>query len=383
MTTVLPAVMPSCLVDEESERAWLVYAQRLLAHSAHVGRQRLLPAQSFAQLPRRDGRNAYRVGGLLPRDGIAILGGVPKSRKSWFALDLVIAVASGQAVLGGRPVQPGPVLYVALEDQKEDVRTRLRALGAGRGITEEELGALDLWVVGGTQLDLLDLQKVEEIVARGVMALHQKHPDQVPSRFALIVIDPLRDAHSANEDSSTEMRPVLASLRGLQRALGGTVLVTHHLSKGSSRQGGTIWDRLRGSGAILGAVDAALMVDDPDSPDPGKLTATLHTLMRAGRGTAPCAVTLTIDDDAGEAIFARWSEAALPTRSDGVANDAERIAIHLQAHPDGLAMSRLREVIGGNDHRVKAAVSALTVAGRVTTTQRGKATVVRLALPLG
>lgn len=155
------------------------------------------------------------------------------------------------------------------------------------------------------------------------------------------------------------------------------------MSKGGSRQGGTIWDRLRGSGAILGAVDAALMVDDPDTVEPGKLTATLHTLMRAGRGAAPFGLTLTIDDEAGEAIFARWTESALLTRSDGIANDAERIAVHLQGHPDGLAMSRLREVIGGNDGRVKTAVAVLTNNGRATIVERGKSKVVRLLAPSG
>jgi len=383
MTTFVPTTIPTSVVVDEVEHAWRMWAARLLAQSAEVGRKSLEPAKSFALLPRRDGRSAFLVAGLLPRDGVAILGGVPKSRKSWFALDLGLAVASGQAVLGSRPVQPGPVLYVVLEDQEEDVRTRLRALGAGRGLTEESLAALDLWVVGGTPLDLLEPQKVEEIVARGVMALQHKHDGKVPQRFALIVIDPLRDAHSANEDSSTEMRPVLASLRGLQRALGGTVLVTHHLAKGGSRQGGTIWDRLRGSGAILGAVDAALMVDDPESDDPGKLTATLHTLMRAGRAASPFGVTLMIDDEDGEAIFARWTESALPTRSDGIASDAERIALHLQSHPDGLAMSRLREVIGGNDGRVKAAVAVLTTGGRAVIAERGKSRLVRLVAPSG
>lgn len=319
----------------------------------------------------------------MPREGVAILGGVPKSRKSWLALDLAVAVASGQPMLDGRRVQRGPVLYVALEDQEDDVRIRLRALGASRGLSPEDLDSLDLWVVGGTPLDLLDPGKVEEAMTRAVMAFHGKHGASIPPRFALIVIDPLRDAHGANEDSSTEMRPVLGALRMIQRSFGGTVLVTHHLSKGGGRPGGTVWERLRGSGAILGAVDAALMVDDVESPEPGRLTATLHTLLRAGRGSQPVTVTLTIEDERGEAKVARWTETPLPSRADGINHDADRIAAHLKGHADGLAVSRLREVIGGNDGRVKAAVAVLSAAGRVQVVQRGKSKVVRLAEPFG
>ncbi len=57
----------------------------------------------------------WMVPGLLP-DGLTLLAGKPKMGKSWLALELAIAVATGGVALGQIPVEPGDVLYLALED---------------------------------------------------------------------------------------------------------------------------------------------------------------------------------------------------------------------------------------------------------------------------
>ena len=48
------------------------------------------------------------VPGILP-EGLTLLAGKPKLGKSWLALDIAVAVASGGSVLG-RECEPGPVL---------------------------------------------------------------------------------------------------------------------------------------------------------------------------------------------------------------------------------------------------------------------------------
>lgn len=57
--------------------------------------------------------------------GVALLCGSPKIGKSWLALDLAIAVASGGAAFGVKPCDPGSVLYLALEDNQRRLRSRL------------------------------------------------------------------------------------------------------------------------------------------------------------------------------------------------------------------------------------------------------------------
>ncbi len=68
----------------------------------------------------------FAVPGLLPV-GASILGGKPKTGKSWLALQLSMEVASGGEVLG-QTVEQGDVLYLALEDNDARLKSRMSKL---------------------------------------------------------------------------------------------------------------------------------------------------------------------------------------------------------------------------------------------------------------
>ena len=70
------------------------------------------------------------VEGLLPM-GMGVLVAKPKLGKSWMVLDLCLAVAQGEPFLGFSTRQHG-TLYLALEDGKSRMQTRLRRLLEGR-----------------------------------------------------------------------------------------------------------------------------------------------------------------------------------------------------------------------------------------------------------
>ena len=63
---------------------------------------------------------------ILP-EGLTLLAGKPKRGKSWLALDIALAIASGGTVLGRR-CDPGPVLYLALEDNPRRLKKRLELI---------------------------------------------------------------------------------------------------------------------------------------------------------------------------------------------------------------------------------------------------------------
>jgi hypothetical protein len=67
------------------------------------------------------------VPGLLI-EGHSLLCGKPKGGKSWMALEVAIAVASGRPALCGFQTVQGDVLYLALEDGKRRLQGRLRKL---------------------------------------------------------------------------------------------------------------------------------------------------------------------------------------------------------------------------------------------------------------
>jgi hypothetical protein len=79
-----------------------------------------LSAMKFAPL-------RYVIPDLLP-EGLAILAGKPKFGKSFAALDLCIAVATGGKALGSISCEGGDVLYCALEDSPRRLQDRIRGM---------------------------------------------------------------------------------------------------------------------------------------------------------------------------------------------------------------------------------------------------------------
>jgi hypothetical protein len=68
------------------------------------------------------------VPGLLPA-GLTVLAASPKVGKSWLALSISLAVATGGTVFD-REVEQGDVLHLALEDGDRRLQSRLKKLGA-------------------------------------------------------------------------------------------------------------------------------------------------------------------------------------------------------------------------------------------------------------
>ena len=63
---------------------------------------------------------------LLPDNSLFLLTGKPKTGKSFLALDIADCVSRGTPVLAALPVnRPGPVLYLALENGKQEIARRL------------------------------------------------------------------------------------------------------------------------------------------------------------------------------------------------------------------------------------------------------------------
>jgi 5S rRNA maturation endonuclease (ribonuclease M5) len=69
----------------------------------------------------------WAVPGLIS-EGYVILAGRPKRGKSWFALGLAIAIASGGYALGKIKVEQGEVLYLALEDNMRRLQNRIKTI---------------------------------------------------------------------------------------------------------------------------------------------------------------------------------------------------------------------------------------------------------------
>ncbi len=195
---------------------------------------------------------------LLPKGGILVIGAPAKTRKSYFAIHLAYCLSTGNSFLGFKIEKPQRVLYIEKEigvagmrDRAEQVHRRF-----GDAFAEDNL----FFLPKGNQTRKLSLGSDE---LRRVVATH--NPD-------VIVLDPLRRFHRADEDSSGEMEKVFDAIEELQSVhLNGdsfvygeraerSVILIHHCGKPSENRNPEDPNSLRGSSFIFDAGDSYAML---------------------------------------------------------------------------------------------------------------------------
>jgi hypothetical protein len=195
------------------------------------------PTALAATTPRLE----WLVDGLFLKAGAGILGGAPKSCKSFFALDLAVSVASATPCAGSFPVpSAAPVVLLSAEDPPAVVVERLEALARGREI---DLRTLPLHVIVEHPVRLPDdLERLRATVL-----------SHCP---ALLLLDPLIRLHRADENSASEMSVILDGLRDLARSCHTAILLVHHSRKATT--GGSLGTGLRGSSDLHAFGDSNL-----------------------------------------------------------------------------------------------------------------------------
>ncbi|MGH3737200.1 MAG: AAA family ATPase, partial [Micromonosporaceae bacterium] len=93
----------------------------------------------------------WAVPDLIP-EGVTLLAGQPKVGKSWLSLGLAVAVASGGKALGDIDVEPGAVLYAALEDTPRRLQDRLGRVLGGQYPSPEARRNLEIVTTWDTEL---------------------------------------------------------------------------------------------------------------------------------------------------------------------------------------------------------------------------------------
>ncbi|MGH3646932.1 MAG: AAA family ATPase [Micromonosporaceae bacterium] len=93
----------------------------------------------------------WAVPDLIP-EGVTLLAGQPKIGKSWLSLGLAVAVASGGKALGDIDVEPGGVLYAALEDTPRRLQDRLGRVLGGQQPSPEARRNLEIVTTWDTEL---------------------------------------------------------------------------------------------------------------------------------------------------------------------------------------------------------------------------------------
>ena len=199
---------------------------------------------------------AWLVPDLVPDDALVCLFGAPGSGKTFVALDLALTLASGLCKWQNIPLPPSPkqpaVVYVAGEGI-HGLRDRVSAWASRHSRSDQQLYEARVCFV--QQAVALNKEADVREFIDAVLQYQQENECEV----RMVVFDTLaRCAVGADENSSQEMGVVVDHLDKIRRRVstanggcGCTAMLVHHSGKASPSS-------MRGSSAVVAAVDAAL-----------------------------------------------------------------------------------------------------------------------------
>ena len=186
----------------------------------------------------------YLVPGMIARKTLTLWTGADGTAKTYLALLMEIAVAGGGRFLG-RQCQQADVLHLDYENPSFAIRDRLDVMTGGTVVPR-----LKVW---GTWLE----QQPPPIGSDLLLTIAKESQP-------LMIFDPFRYAHAAEENDSTAMMGIMQSLRSYAAA-GAAVVILHHPARSEGSTG-------RGSTAIKGAVDLCYLQEMADPNDGGLIT---------------------------------------------------------------------------------------------------------------
>lgn len=225
---------------------------------------------SIADLQKRTFKEInWIIPNVLPV-GAFILGARPKMRKTFLALQLSMAVASGRKFLDWQCNQ-GDVLFLGLEDNERRIRERIQLLQTFE-LNAPDLSGFRYWTGGidiapsGKQFvaNPEELARTLNTFPKGEEGVHaiDAYLDLFPNT-KLVVIDTLarfRD-HSTNRDIYQRDYDQIMPITELCNRRQVCGLIVHHEKKGlASEETGDFMEDVSGSSGITGAVDGVISI---------------------------------------------------------------------------------------------------------------------------
>lgn len=198
----------------------------------------------------------WLIQGVIPKGSFTALYGPPGSFKSFIALDIAEAIATGRTWMGKEVKQTGAVLYLAGEGFG-GIGARIKACKMHH---QTEDGA-PIYIVRH-QLNLRSSAEDFNALMMAVVTL----VEQTGMEFSLAIVDTLARAFGGgNENSSEDMGAFITAMGKVQEFLNCALMVLHHSGKDAAKG-------LRGHSSLLGAVDTELELLRFDEQMKGVLT---------------------------------------------------------------------------------------------------------------
>jgi AAA domain len=176
-------------------------------------------------------------------EGCVLLAGKPKAGKSWFVLDVGLAVACGGYCLGDKKCEQGDVLYLALEDGDRRLQRRItKLLPTFGGKWPERFQYVTKW------------PRANEGGIEAIDEWCETHPD-----VRLVMIDVLAKSRAPSSGKGVYQQDyaLVSRLQELAVRRSITILIVHHTRKGASDDP---VEEISGTLGLGGGVDAFLVL---------------------------------------------------------------------------------------------------------------------------
>jgi len=240
---------------------------------------------------------------VIPRGEPGLIVGPPKCGKTWLALDLALAVATGQPWLGTFPHATGApqrVLVLALEDAVRRTRRRLAALARGRGV--------DLATLDGTLAI-----SATPVALPGGAPLRALTAELAAWRPAVVLIDNLTRTMVGDPNATRDAAAFSQAWGHLCQATGAAVVFLHHTAKLAVGERGprSPQDRVRGSGDFVATARNVLVLAPVAGATPPRAVVEVFGNLELARPTFTVGYEATRDAAGQETV--RLVDVATPT----------------------------------------------------------------------
>ncbi len=303
-----------------------------------------LPVARLGELETSEPGRRWLLDGLWGQAAVGVVGGSPKSCKTWLGLDMALSVASGTPCLDAfAATDPGGALVYLAEDSLATVKERFTGLCLHRGLDPTTL-PIHVITARTLRLDLdRDRLRLEETIRR------------LGPR--MLLLDPFVRLHQVNENDAGEVSRLLAFLRELQREHDMAVIVVHHVRKNGGANAG---QSLRGSGDLHAWTDSALYLRRQRE---GIVLTIEH---RSAPAPPPMTLNLVTDEDSLAPHLALASAPPPAPTERRARADLDAIVLRaLAAHPEPVSRAYLRATLRVRNETLGDVLAALATAGQV------------------
>ncbi len=289
----------------------------------------------------------YVVPGYIA-EGLTLFAGKPKLGKSWFCMEIGLAVAEGGVCLGDVRCEQGDVLYLALEDNRRRLKSRI-----------DKLWQMEALVHAPVPDRLHLATEWPRANEGGVAAIREWIAEHPEARLVIVDVLAMFKATAKGKDQTLYEADYLAikELQSLAMETGVAIVVVHHTRK--SGADADPFEKVSGTLGLSGAADTTIILDRDQNG---------VTLYGRGRDIEEIETAVQF-----EKLTCRWralGKASEVRRTDERAVILDLLADNHEDNPDGMSPAEIADALGLPRNNVKQLLFKMAKAGEVVKTSK-------------